>query len=193
MAGLVLLTTCGSEESSAPVEASIDAMNFSAQADSGATAFASNCAACHGANLEGTTLGPLLSGNSFLQRWRTQTPALLLNNIQSNMPPGGNEGISDEDYLNIVAHILNVNGVDGAITALTASTDFTIEENISRIANQRRQEPEAPQGVTIAGTVENFVPITDAMLENPDPGDWPMHRRDYYAHSYSPLDRKSVV
>lgn len=189
MAVLVLLSSCGSEESSAPTEASIDAMNFSAQADAGATAFAGNCAACHGANLEGTTLGPLLSGNSFLQRWRTQTPALLLSNIQSNMPPGGNEGISDEDYLNIVAHILNVNGVDGAITALTASTDFTIEENISRIANQRRQEPEAPQGVTIAGTVENFVPVTDAMLENPDPGDWPMHRRDYYAHSYSPLDQ----
>ena len=80
-----------------PVEVTIETLSFSSQAEVGATAFASNCAACHGANLEGTTLGPLLSGFSFLQRWGTQTPALLLNNIQTNMPPGGNEGISDED------------------------------------------------------------------------------------------------
>ncbi len=188
---LLGLAACGGEQTSAPppiVEA-VETITFSSQADAGAVAFGTNCAACHGANLEGTTLGPLLSGNSFLQRWGTQTPALLLNNIQTNMPPGGNDGISDGDYLNIVAHILNVNGVDGAITALTGETDFTISENISRIANRQRREPEPPSGVTIAGTVENFVPVTDAMLENPAPGDWPMIRRDYYAHSYSPLDQ----
>jgi alcohol dehydrogenase (cytochrome c) len=27
------------------------------------------------------------------------------------------------------------------------------------------------------------------MLENPDPADWPMHRRNYYGHSYSPLSQ----
>jgi alcohol dehydrogenase (cytochrome c) len=186
---LALLVTCGNEQSSTPTAVTVEAATFSSQAEAGALAFGSNCAACHGVNLEGTTLGPLLSGNSFLRRWGTQTPALLLNNIQTNMPPGGNDGISNSDYLNIVAHILNVNGVDGAITALTADTDFTITENISSIANRQRREPESPQGVTIAGTVENFVPVTNAMLENPDPGDWPMHRRNYYAHSYSPLDQ----
>jgi alcohol dehydrogenase (cytochrome c) len=189
LAAIVGLVACGSEQSAAPMAETADTVTFSSQADAGALAFGSNCAACHGVNLEGTTLGPLLSGNSFLRRWGTQTPALLLNNIQTNMPPGGNDGISNSDYLNIVAHILNVNGVDGAITALTADTDFTITENISSIANRQRREPESPQGVTIAGTVENFVPVTNAMLENPDPGDWPMHRRNYYAHSYSPLDQ----
>ncbi len=186
IAGLI---ACGSEQSSAPMAEPVETVTFSSQADAGALAYGNNCAACHGVNLEGTTLGPLLSGNSFLQRWGTQTPALLSINIQSSMPPGGNEGISDSDYLNIVAHILSVNGVDRAITALTADTDFTITENISSIANRQLSEPEPPSGVTIAGTVENFVPVTDAMLENPDPGDWPMHRRDYYAHSYSPLDQ----
>jgi alcohol dehydrogenase (cytochrome c) len=188
-AGLAFLVTCGNEQSSAPAVVAVETATFGSQAEAGALAFNTNCAACHGANLEGTTLGPLLTGFSFIQRWGTQTPALLLNNIQANMPPGGNDGISNDDYLNIVAHILNVNGVDGAITALAEDTDFTISENISSIANQRRREPESPQGVTIAGTVENFVPVTNAMLENPDPGDWPMHRRDYYAHSYSPLDQ----
>src|SRR5262252_3631176 len=44
-----------------------------------------------------------------------------------------------------------------------------------------------PVGVTIAGDVPNYVPVTDEMLKNPDPGDWIMIRRDYHASDYSPL------
>lgn len=196
---LVGLAACGAENSVEPtaqnpdVDRVADLTGFASQAAAGANAFATNCAACHGANLEGTTLGPLLSGNSFLQRWGSQNPSLLLNNIQANMPPGGNESLDDEDYLDITAHILSVNGVDSVVAALTASTDFTIADNVSRIAAQRqRTEPEPPQGLTVAGNVDDFVkfiPITDAMLENPDPADWPMIRRNYQAHSYSPLDQ----
>jgi len=189
---ILLLAACGGEstEQAAAPAASMAAVTFSSQAQDGANAFASNCAACHGAELEGTTLGPLLIGNAFLQRWGTQTPALLLNNIQANMPPGGNDSLSDEDYTNIVAHILSSNGVDAVTEALTASTDFEIADNISRVVAQRScPEPEPPQGVTVAGRIENFTPVTDAMLENPDPADWPMHRRNYYGHSFSPLDQ----
>jgi alcohol dehydrogenase (cytochrome c) len=189
---ILLLAACGGEstEQAAAPAASMAAVTFSSQAQDGANAFASACAACHGAELEGTTLGPLLIGNVFLQRWGTQTPALLLNNIQANMPPGGNDSLSDEDYTNIVAHILSSNGVDAVTEALTASTDFEIADNISRVVAQRsRPEPEPPQGVTVAGRIENFTPVTDAMLENPDPADWPMHRRNYYGHSFSPLDQ----
>ena len=38
-----------------------------------------------------------------------------------------------------------------------------------------------------AGEVKNYVPVTDAMLRNPPPGDWLMARRNYQAWSYSPL------
>jgi alcohol dehydrogenase (cytochrome c) len=44
-----------------------------------------------------------------------------------------------------------------------------------------------PVGVTIAGEVPNFVPVTDEMLKNPDPANWPMIRRDYSASDFSPL------
>ena len=158
---ILLLAACGGEstEQAAAPAASMAAVTFSSQAQEGANAFASNCAACHGAELEGTTLGPLLIGNAFLQRWGTQTPALLLNNIQANMPPGGNDSLSDEDYTNIVAHILSSNGVDAVTEALAASTDFEIADNISRVVAQRsRPEPEPPQGVTVAGRIENFTP-----------------------------------
>ena len=193
---LVGFAACGTENSVKPTAQNSDTAdtpNFARQATAGADTFATNCAACHGANLEGTTLGPLLSGSSFLQRWGAQNPSLLLNNIQANMPPGGNESLRSEDYLDITAHILSVNGVDSVVAALTPTSDFTIADNVSRIAAQRqRSEPESPQGLTVAGNVDDFVkfiPVTDAMLENPDPSDWPMIRRNYQAHSYSPLDQ----
>ena len=34
-----------------------------------------------------------------------------------------------------------------------------------------------------------FVPVTDAMLENPDPADWLMWRRTHDGWGYSPLDQ----
>jgi hypothetical protein len=42
----------------------------------------------------------------------------LLGNIQANMPPGGNESITEGDYLNIVAHMLQVNGVSSVMLSL---------------------------------------------------------------------------
>ena len=190
------LVACGQESTQAPTStATPTAMTsaFSDQAALGAGKFAANCAACNGVNLEGTTLGPLLSGRPFLQRWGDRTPSLLFSNIKANMPPGGNEGISDADYLAITAHILDTNGVDAITAALTASTDFTIADNASElVANRQRSEPPAPEGITVAGNVDDyspFVPVTDAMLEAPDPADWPMIRRSYDAHSFSPLDQ----
>ncbi len=187
----LLLAACAPQDSSSE-QAAEAALDFSAQAEAGATAYATNCAACHGAELEGTILGPLLSGQSFVQRWGTQTPALLLGNIQSNMPPGGAGSMTDEDYLNIVAHMLAMNGVDSVSNALTRASDFVIAENISRIVALRRPpEPPAPQGLTVAGNTEDFVPftpLTAEMLRDPDPADWPMHRRNFFGHSYSPLD-----
>jgi alcohol dehydrogenase (cytochrome c) len=190
------VVACGQESTHAPTSTAIPTAmtsTFSDQAALGAGKFAANCAACHGVNLEGTTLGPLLSGRPFLQRWGDRTPSLLFSNIKANMPPGGNEGISDADYLAITAHILDTNGVDAITAALTASTDFTIADNASElVANRQRSEPPAPEGITVAGNVDDyspFVPVTDAMLEAPDPADWPMIRRSYDAHSFSPLDQ----
>ena len=43
--------------------------------------------------------------------------------------------------------------------------------------------------LTVADLMRDFVPVTDEMLRNPDPADWPMMRANYYAHSYSALDQ----
>jgi alcohol dehydrogenase (cytochrome c) len=54
------------------------------------------------------------------------------------------------------------------------------------VAGGRGAAPTA-RGLTTSGEVKNFVPVTDAMLRNPPPGDWLMARRNYQGWSYSPL------
>jgi len=44
-----------------------------------------------------------------------------------------------------------------------------------------------PLGLTASGTVKNYVPVTDEMLRNQEPGDWLMARRNYQGWSHSPL------
>jgi alcohol dehydrogenase (cytochrome c) len=51
----------------------------------------------------------------------------------------------------------------------------------------RGQAAPVARGLTVMGEVKNYVPVTDAMLRNPPPGDWLMARRNYQAWSYSPL------
>lgn len=40
--------------------------------------------------------------------------------------------------------------------------------------------------------VENFVPLTDEILQNPDPSNWQMYRQNYEMYGYSPLDQINV-
>jgi alcohol dehydrogenase (cytochrome c) len=187
---LSLFAACGSENSAPTIAA--PTVSFTTQANAGAEAYSSNCATCHGSNLGGTALGPILSGVAFLGSWSQRSPGDLFNNIKSNMPPGGNEILNDEDYINIVAHVMRINGVANTNPLLTADADYPLRTNIPGAGvavAQRQAEPEAPVGVILPGMVTNFTPITDAMLTNPAPGDWPMIRRNYQAWSYSPLDQ----
>ncbi|MCE2541560.1 MAG: pyrrolo-quinoline quinone, partial [Acidobacteria bacterium] len=48
----------------------------------------------------------------------------------------------------------------------------------------------APPALHAQPPVEpDFVPVTDAMLQAPAPGDWPMWRRTLDGWGYSPLDQ----
>jgi alcohol dehydrogenase (cytochrome c) len=60
---------------------------------------------------------------------------------------------------------------------------FSIE-SVGEIAANMESE-----SLTVADLMRDFVPVTDEMLRNPDPADWPMMRGNYAAHSYSPLDQ----
>src|SRR5262245_24086685 len=48
--------------------------------------------------------------------------------------------------------------------------------------------PAQKQATKTLRAVPNFVPVTDAMMQAPRPENWQMHRGNYAAWGYSPLD-----
>ena len=77
-----------------------------------------------------------------------------------------------------------------AALGITAAVQRGGAQQNAPVAGQEKQEKQTrrpPPGVTVKGEVKNFVPVTEAMMRNPDPGDWLMLRRDYKATDYSPL------
>ncbi len=106
----------------APVKTVLDGIFSEAQEKRGETAYAANCGVCHGTDLEGVS-APELKGTHFLERWREDMLDTIYNYIKDNMPQGRAPDaprIPDTDYLNILTHILNVNGYRAGASDLTA-------------------------------------------------------------------------
>lgn len=178
------------------------------QAAAGGAAFAEHCAVCHGTTLRQLPEA-LLAGREFVGKWRDRGTDELVAKIQSSMPPTNPGGLPAHTYLNIAAFVLQANGAAASGQTLTATTTARIGDGLraapfaagsgaageaaaaasggTAAAPGAAAAPAGPTGVTVAGTVPVFEPVTDAMLRDPPPGDWLMLRRDYAATSFSPL------
>jgi PQQ-dependent dehydrogenase (methanol/ethanol family) len=177
------------------------------QAAAGRAIYQTNCASCHAADLSGRE-GPQLAGANFLDQWGDRTAGDLITYMRLTMPPGG-AALQGDSYLNLAAFLLDANSARAGSQALTAASNITIrsvasgqpaaylragggpapaqaKQNNSKLGKQEKQPP---RGITVAGEVKNYVPVTDAMLRNPNPADWLMIRRDYRASSFSPLNQ----
>jgi alcohol dehydrogenase (cytochrome c) len=173
-----------------------------AQAESGRSEYATNCAGCHGAALSGGA-APALAGPGFQAAWRTRSTKDLYQYISIAMPSGNAGNLSDASYAAITAYILQSNGATAGTQAFNARADVRIGSFASPAAvadlassagppaagslASRLAEPPARQGLTVSGTVQNYAPVTDEMLRHPDDGEWLMYRRNYQGWSYSPL------
>jgi len=159
-----------------------------AQAVAGQAAYEQVCTTCHGANLRQLP-DALLAGREFVARWGNTPTSELIERV-STMPPDNPGGLGDETYLNVAAFLLLANGGTAGNEALTAAATAPIGDGLSERPAPLppgRAAASEPTGLTVAGTVPDFVPVTEAMLRNPAAGDWLMLRRDYAATSYSPL------
>jgi mono/diheme cytochrome c family protein len=86
------------------------ALYTAAQAGQGATLYATQCAACHGAELEGIA-GPALTGPAFHQMAAVQhlTPKSLLDVISTTMPMTAPGKLTADQYASLVAFLLQRN------------------------------------------------------------------------------------
>src|SRR5438093_13621472 len=96
------------------------------QAASGRAVYQANCAICHQQDLSGSGDAPTLRGSEFVSNWGPRTTRELLSFLQLTMPPARQGTLSQEDYLNIVAFILQSNGARAGAQALTANTEVAI-------------------------------------------------------------------
>ncbi len=190
---------------------------IAAQADAGSALYSQSCSGCHGTDFQGSGDAPALAGDDFMLAWRAKRVSDLVAKIHDTMPPTSPGALSSAEAANLAAYILDQNGAKPGPYPLNGKSS-TGAPQIGSIANGRRPPASAqnpafaggivlgagdsathspgsqivagvPYGVTASGTVQNYVPVTAAMLRNPPPGDWLMARRNYQAWSYSPLDQ----
>ncbi len=176
-----------------------------AQASAGRATYQTYCVSCHAPDLAGRE-GPQLAGPNFFAQWGQRTAGELVSYIRLTMPPGGS-ALPGDSYVNLAAFLLDANGAQAGTQPLTDASAVAVRTVASGqraaylqtaapqaappkpAATQAKQTKQLPRGLTVEGTVKNYVPVTDAMLKNPDPADWLMIRRDYRASSFSPLNQ----
>src|SRR5690349_14583517 len=148
------------------------------QAAAGNASYQANCAGCHQQDLSGSGDAPPLRGTQFVTNWGPRTTRELLSFMQLTMPPARPGAMSADEYAGIVAFILQSNGVAAGNQQLTVNTEVRINSLAMGQAPARPAQaaaarpPAQPKGVTVAGEVKNYLPVTDAMLLNPNPNDW---------------------
>ena len=82
------------------------------QAKNGERMFQARCAACHGSDLHATDPeAPDLTKDGFKLGWVGKTVANRFRNIRIAMPAGAPGSLDDQTYIDIVAYILQFNGM----------------------------------------------------------------------------------
>jgi mono/diheme cytochrome c family protein len=94
------------------------ALYTAAQADQGAKKFADNCAQCHGEHLEGIA-GPALKGENFASTKAGFAVGDVFAIVYQNMPATQPGTLPHDDYVQIMAFLLQQNGYPAGSQALT--------------------------------------------------------------------------
>lgn len=158
------------------------------QASAGAQSYEQSCTICHGVNLRQLP-DAMLAGPGFTGKWRDRNATELLDQVSNTMPPEAPGSLTAEAYANLVAYLLQANGSDADDEVLSLASTATIGNGFGTQPAAVLDPEDAPAGITVAGTVDDFSPVSNSDLRNQADGDWLMLRRDYRASSFSPLDQ----
>ncbi|HWM61387.1 MAG TPA: PQQ-binding-like beta-propeller repeat protein [Rhizomicrobium sp.] len=171
------------------------------QAGGGRALFVANCASCHGARLQGAGEAPPLAGSTFMAAWGNRSTEELYNLVKASMPYGNGNSLDAATYRSIVAYVLSANGAKPGAVALTGNETVRIAAiadgkmpviadapaPAAGAARPATSYPPGRFGVTVAGSLKSYDPVTDSMLAHPKDADWLMYRRNYQGWSHSPL------
>ncbi len=99
-----------------------DGVYTAEQARRGAEAYEQVCAECHGADLGGGDMAPSLAGVEFVYNWHGFSARDLFERLRVSMPPAQPNSVSRQEKADILAFILEVNGMPAGDTELAART-----------------------------------------------------------------------
>lgn len=160
------------------------------QIELGRKAYEKHCAACHGGSFAGG-FGPPLSGKTFVNKWLSVDPDAFAAHVRT-MPPSDPGGLSNEDYGAITALLRSINGFPDAASAKVGGKGETtanapVLDHGGTVAVDPNDEFYQKHRAKLQALVNRLTPVTDAMLQNPDPADWLNWRRTQDSLGFSPL------
>lgn len=166
-------------------------VNYTAdQAAQGKAAYRQNCAGCHGDNLDDGEFAPPLVGPGFSQKWGGKTVAALFTTTSSKMPPSSPGSLGNQTYAQLLAYLLQQNGVQPRGGELPSDS-----KSLAAMMIPRGEGPGGglspfstlPPAPIKPNPLDKISPVTDAALTNPPLGDWLTWRRTWNDHGFSPL------
>ena len=97
-----------------------DGVYSEGQATRGKERYGASCASCHAEDLLGGS-GPALVGDSFMQRWNGSSVNDMMQTIRQTMPQDSPDSLGIPGYVDVVAFLLQTNGVP------VGKTDLAVE------------------------------------------------------------------
>jgi alcohol dehydrogenase (cytochrome c) len=186
------------------VDVSTTPVFTTAQAQHGQDVYMRTCASCHGESLTGGT-APSLSGVAFQGSWSHPDMKLddLLFLVSTTMPPNSSFLLTEQDHADVVAYILESNGIPAGPTALAVgaeglaqpfpwagkfrSSAAGVSAGNDQVANRAASE-DFIQGDPTArpGSTGPDQATLNAAVQSTD---WLIHTHDYAGTRHSPLDQ----
>lgn len=96
----------------------LDGVFTSAQARRGRRVYNQNCASCHGQQLRGGEMAPGVAGRDFIVFWTEIPVGSLFERVRMTMPEDGPGRLSDQEYSDVVAYMLDRNDYPSGETEL---------------------------------------------------------------------------
>ena len=159
------------------------------QAESGFAAYNQYCASCHGNNMDDGPFAPPLKGVAFREKWLPRSLEALFTLTRTTMPQDRPDTLAAETYTEIVALMLQENGVAPNPTPLPADPDqlATLAPGWPSQGGGLSPGAVLPPWPAKRNPLDSIRPVTDTMLEDPPADDWLLWRRTYGASGFSPL------
>ena len=151
-----------------------DGVYTEAQAVAGGALYLRSCVECHGITLAGGEAGPALVGGAFWEQWQDQSLAAFYQITASTMPVNNPNGFSPKQYTDLLAFMLQQNGLPAGENPLSDSVG-----DLVAITMQASLQP-----VRVASLL-NGASTAQRVIEY----EWLGYHNDTHATRYAPLDQ----